>query len=48
MIQRFPVFQLLLATMATVFISACDMETGESSAQAAARQAFLEKRNAAL
>jgi len=30
------------------FISACDMETGESSAQAASRQAFLEKRNATL
>ena len=30
------------------FISACDIETGESSAQAASRQAFLEKRNATL
>ena len=48
MIQRYAVFQLLLATMATFFISACDMETGESSAQAASRQAFLEKRNATL
>ena len=45
MIQRYAAFQLLLATMATFFISACDMETGESSAQAASRQAFLEKRN---
>ena len=48
MIPRFPSFQFLLAAIATVFISACEVDTGESSAQATARQAFLEKRNATL
>ena len=48
MIQPLPRFQLLLAAVVVVFLPACDVKTGDSAAQATARQAFIAHRNAAL
>ncbi len=48
MIQRFSSFEFLLAALATILITACEVKTDESSEQANARQAFLVERNNAL